>query len=274
MKKNKIIISGLIATGLVLLCFLLPFSFVKDGSEVYDVIYFGDSIVAGKQNEANIADMLTAKSGLTVYNGAFGGLTVSLSVDADYISNPYTMVTMARLSESVRNRNFTLTSLASRRASERQVLYWGEKASGFKNIDLKQVKYVIIEQGANDYLSGVLLDNSENHYDISTFGGALRYSIRNIKKGIPDANIIVESPIYTSLDYANYGGEDNTSIVEYVELEKEIADEMGVYFFNAYELSGINEQNAQDYLSDGLHPNMAGADKLSDALVAFIGNME
>lgn len=273
MMKNKIL-SAIIATVLVLLCFLLPYMLRHKGSEPYDVLYFGDSIIAGWPGEPAIPEILAGKTGLKVYNGAFGGMTMSLSVEADRVSNPYTMVTMARLSESVRNRDFTLVSLASRQSSEKVVSYWSDRASGFKNIDLNKVKYVIIEQAANDYLADVTFDNPEDKYDISTFGGALRYSIKNIKKGLPDVGIIIESPIYTDFHSSYLGEEPAVSLEQYVALEKEISEEMGVCFFNAYELSGINETNASEYLHDGLHPNVTGSEMIVEALYEFINNME
>lgn len=273
MMKNKIL-SAIIATALVILCFLLPYMLRHKGSEPYDVLFFGDSIVAGWYYEPTIPDILADKTGLKVYNGAFGGMTMSLSIEADRVSNPYTMVTMARLSESVRNRDFTLVSLASRRESEKTLEYWSDRASGLKNIDLNKVQYVIIEQAVNDYLANVAFDNPDDKYDISTFGGALRYSINNIKKGLPDARIIIESPIYTDAAFTNYGEETVVSLEQYVALEKEISEEMGVCFFNAYELSGINETNASECLHDGLHPNVTGSEMIVEALSEFINNME
>ena len=48
--------------------------------------------------------------------------------------------------------------------------------------------------------------------------------------------------------------------------EKEIAQETGVLFVDLYHESGINRDNFEDYLFDGLHPNDAGNKVVIDLL--------
>ena len=92
---------------------------------------------------------------------------------------------------------------------------------------------------------------------MNSFGGALRSSVENIRKALPDATIVLCTPTYTWTDYldvdctkADFGG---GTLPEYVAKEKEIAAEYGLTCVDNFYGSGINRDNFKEYLYDGLH---------------------
>lgn len=269
-KKNIFVITISLLISAICVCSSLFFT--NKNNITCDVLYFGDSVLAGWGNESNIAERLSEKSGLQVYNAAFGGMTMSASVNEDYISNPFSLYTMVSMSECVKNNDFTPVSLASRRESEKTIDYWSDKAIELKEIDVSAVRYVIIEYGVNDYLIDVELENEADLYDITTFAGALRYSIDNVKKGIPGAEIIIESPIYVGLYNNSY--EEDIRLRKYIDVERKVASEKGVNFFDAYALSGITSDNSDMYLTDKLHTNDLGDDRVASALSDYIKTLE
>jgi len=274
MKKNNLI--TLVLAVLLAVCCFIPILFMKQsGREQYDVLYFGDSIIAGWGNEIPVPDRLAQQSGFKVYNAAFGGMTLSDSVNIEYMTNMYSVFSMVGLSDCVRDRDFSMASVSSRRENDAIAPYWVERAEGLLNINLDSVKYVIVEQGINDYMLGTDLDNPDNPYDTETYGGALRYVIRNIKKGMPNATIIVETPIFS----ATMGNSDNVNtgsgtLPDYIALAKEIALEEDVELFDAHELTGINQTNFSQYLYDNLHTNSLGDELLAGCLNDFINTLE
>lgn len=274
MKKNKIIICA-VALLLVLVS-LIPIAFLKNGTkEKYDVLYFGDSIVAGWGNLKPIPERLSENTGMKVYNAGFGGMTMARVFDEQYVSDRLNAFTMASISEAIYLNDFSLIAMSSGRGSEQVIEYWSDRAETLSYIDLKSVKYVIIEFGTNDYLSDALLDNKENPLDTSTFGGALRFSIQNIKDGMPDATIIIESPVFNAIfENSQYLNNNGNSISDYVETERKIASEMGVYFLDTNAVSEINKDNYTDYLYDGLHTNVNGDKLISDCVTEFIKTLE
>lgn len=274
MKKTKII--SFAAAFILLLLSLLPVMFLKNnGTQKVDVLYFGDSIIAGWSSVKPIPERVAENTGMTVFNGGFGGMTMAQVNDEQYISDRLNMFTMVSISEAVKNKDFSLLSMSSGRGSEQIVEYWINKAEELSTIDLSSVKYVIIEFGANDFFSDTPLDNTENAYDLASFAGALRYSVKNIKEGMPNARIIVESPIFNTV-FIDSGNINNCglSIKDYVETERAVALELGIDFINTYELSGINEGNTKMYLSDGLHTNADGDIRISDCITDFINSLE
>jgi len=106
--------------------------------------------------------------------------------------------------------------------------------------------------------------------DIDTFGGALRTTLQCIQERYPHLRIILVSPIYCEIQgntlqkcyKADFGG---GILDEYVNLEKEIAEEYGVEWIDMYHGSGIWEDNIDTYLFDKLHPTVEG--------VMLLGNM-
>ena len=141
--------------------------------------------------------------------------------------------------------------------------YFKDRMENLSKIDFSQVKYLVIEHGTNDYNSGRKLDNPDDRYDTTTFGGALRYSLKLLQEAYPDMKIILVTPLYCEfgekLDRTCYETDFGGGILEeYVRLEQQIAAEYGVICINAYQDSGIGAENAKVYLSDGLHLNEQG----------------
>lgn len=274
MKKNNIIVC-ITVTVLVALCFI-PLLFMRNGGEVkYDVLYFGDSIIAGWGNESPVPERLAEISGMTVFNAAFGGMTLSESANTEYMTNMYSAFCMVSLSDCVRDRDFSMTSISSRKGNDVIPPYWGDRADDFLNINLSDVKYVIIEQGINDYMLGIPVDNPKDPYDFTTFAGALRYVIRNIRKGMPDAVIIIQTPIFSAaLGNSDNVDNGNGTLTDYIAAEKEVAKEMGVSLFDAHELTGINQSNFSEYLYDNLHTNSMGDELLANCLYEYIKTLE
>ncbi|MBQ3890123.1 MAG: SGNH/GDSL hydrolase family protein, partial [Lachnospiraceae bacterium] len=196
MKKSKLlmyVVAGIVAA--LTLCFALLFLNKKKTAK-YDIVFFGDSIIACDHSERDLVTKFNNESEYSVLNGAFGGMTLSY-IDKEHLAgNQDNLYTMIGLSESVKERDFTLQVLASQKENVNVVPYWHPTSVELNEADWNSVKYVLIEHGANDYLNGVSLDNKNNKYDPYTFAGALRTSIENIKKGAPNAKIVLVTPIY------------------------------------------------------------------------------
>lgn len=255
-KKTSLAISIVI----VVFCLVLTALFFRrNGKEQYDVVFFGDSIVAGGHNDTSLPAVLEKLSGLRVLNAGFGGLTMSRLRLRDVTGNFYDEFTMAALSEGVRDRNFSLQLMASQKGNEAAMYYWNPTAEALFDVDWNSVKYVIVEQCINDYLLGRAVDNPDDRYDEDTFGGALRYTIENIKKGAPKVKIIIQTPTFIFPDgmegdcvTADYGG---GVLTDYIAKEYEIAEEYSLTVVDNFETSGITADNYKDYLGDGLHGN-------------------
>ncbi len=268
--------------GIALICSILivVFSLSEPRREqIYDIVVLGDSVVANPSAETHLLDILESRLGKTVFNGAFGGTTMAFKTDllwGSFASNEWSMV---KLAEAIcyndwKSQNASIEYAVS--YEERTVWadsYFEERMEGLQQIDFSRVELLIIEHGTNDYNNGIRLDNPQDLYDETTFGGALRRSLRLLQQTYPDLRIVLVSPLYCSLGddgkcFEKRYGQGGT-LDEYVSLEREIAAEYGVEWINAYEDSGIWIDNAEVYLGDGLHPNASGHELLGGFLADY-----
>lgn len=274
MKNNKKLLPAVIAVFVAALCLVIALVWDRNGKETYDVVFFGDSIIAGWNAEKPIPSRFEELSGLKTFNAAFGGMTMARSSELSGSGSGSYLFTMAGLSESLAVRDFSKQLMALDEDNIYEIGYWSEKTQELSNIDWDSVRYVVIEQGTNDYNEGIALDDPDDPYNTGTFGGALRTVIKNIKKGAPNAEIIIMTPLYCYIQGADgdctevsFGG---GLLSEYADKEIEIADESGILIMDDYRNSGINADNYTDYIYDGLHTNGEGDALIADLLWNFI----
>lgn len=235
---------------------------------VYDIVFLGDSIVGN----GSITDILEERLGKTVYNGALGGSCMSVNHGYTWESIGAMEWSMVRLAQAIYGDDFTSPLAAVTYAEEYRPVnmlvlnYFYERIRGLSQMDFSKTRILLIEHGTNDYNCGQPVDNEENPMDSTTFGGALRTTLTLLQEKYPDLRIILISPIYCEIDgIPCYEGNLGGGILdEFVQKEQEIAQEFQVEWLDMYRGSGIWEDNAEDYLYDGLH--------LTEAGIALIGN--
>ena len=276
MKQNsKKYILNFIAVLVVLVFVLLPL-LPTEKKEPYDIVFLGDSVI-GNEGNVSVVQTVGTELGLRAFNGAFGGSSMAVMDEKDWGSMTHTQWCMACIAESIaygdwQNQKASMAYAEYYRGYGMYMPeYFKDRVDALTKIDFSQVEILVIEHGTNDYNGGYTLDNQEDLYDISTFGGALRYSLRLLQESYPDMKIVLITPIYCAFGdnleqncyEADFGG---GTMSDYVELEKEIAAEYGVICIDAYTNSGINEENSKKYLSDGVHLTDEGARLLSNYL--------
>lgn len=271
-------IAFLIVAGLLLVTF-----WKKEKPLIYEIVVLGDSIVGNPVKDgATFPQLLEEELGVRVLNGGLGGTSMSLRSEQMWSSMANTEWSMVKLAEAIayddwKSQKATMAYAESYMDINNQALkYFPETMEALSNVDFNRVKLLVIEHGTNDYNAGRAVDNPEDKYDVTTFGGALRKTLKLLQEAYPDMRILIVSPIYCAL------GEDNDRkcyetrygeggfLQEYVSLEKEIAAEFGVEWLDAYHESGIGEENASEYLMDYLHPNANGHRLLGDFLEEYL----
>ncbi len=269
MKLNKkTIMINCIAVLIVLVFVLLPFAEGKDKQQ-YDIVFLGDSVI-GNGGEESVVQVVANELGIPAFNGALGGSAMSVNGDMNWGSVTGNQWCMVRLTESIIYKDWQSQKSAMVYANyynefnQQMPPYFSERMEALMRVDFDNVKLLVIEHGTNDYNAGRKLDNKDDLYDVSTYGGALRYSLKLLQEAYPDMTIVLVTPIYCefgenledSCYEADFGG---GTLEEYVELELEIAKEFGVFCIDAYHNSGIWEDNSKDYLADGVHLLPEGA---------------
>jgi len=247
--------------------------------ECMRILFLGDSNYAYEYDGYTIPQRIGEALNAEIYNCAVGGTTAAKLPTADYIDTKMDMFclhNMVRLMETS-----DLQSVRDFHGIFNDYEYHGLiKATILTDIDLKQMDYIVISYGVNDYTSGLPL-YGESNYDEKTYTGALRKAIERIQNLCPDAKIILSSITYCALinekDYqdgyeVSWGG---GTIDEYRDAMQLVATEYkNVYFIDNLNELPIAYENFEQYLSDGLHLNATGQQVYAEHFVSLIKEIE
>lgn len=253
-------------------------AFMRPGkkSEKYDIVFFGDSIVAGIEKYESIPTMIEKDTGLKTLNCGFGGLTMSSGTKENYPGDFTFFYSMVALSELVKNNELDTLSLALPAEDYIVPAAWNEKVEIMTRLETSGIRYALIEYGINDYMAGKPVDNPDNPYDIKTFGGALRKTIENLQEAIPDVCIVLVTPTYIERDgesclEKSFGG---GTLDAYVTKEFEVAEQYGISVVDNFYSEIINKDNLGTMTYDNLHPNEEGNRLIADNILKRLRKIE
>lgn len=228
------------------------------------VVILGDSIMDGDRTESGAADIIGEQLNAKIYNMSMGGTTAALLPGEQYNFDTWDSRCLLGVVNAIVG-------------NIKPDIFEGYAAGEvLKTCDFSETDYFIIEYGVNDFLTGKIpnsryLEGGDTLPvdEVHTYTGALNDAIHRLKNSFPDAGILVIGPHYCqvfdgntfigdgySLDYG-YG-----PLITYARGAGYVVDlykEEGVFFYNAFEDSGINADSADDYLADGIHMTPLGA---------------
>ena len=222
------------------------------------IVCFGNAPFADDRGtEDNLANIIAAKTGSTVYNCSIGHshLTAKYStIDPEVFPyDTYNFYWLTQLSAKA--------DVYKRCAEAEEVL--GDAAppearqvyDTLWNLDFEDVDVIVIMYDASDYLDGFAMYNDENPTDIECFTGNLEAGIEMFQTNYPWIRIIVMSPTYAfavnekgeyvSSDKYTYGWD---VLSTYVIKEYQSCFNRSVTFID-HLYGTINEDNARDYVA-------------------------
>ncbi len=226
-----------------------------------DLVILGDSIMAKERTDNTVPSYLIETTGLSVYNAAFGGSCAQTTNREGRESYHEDSLNLYQLQEAICSGDFGV-QLADLPNNPYQTSYFSRTVLGLSNLDFTTVRYLIIEHGTNDCISGLPLSNPEDPYATDTYEGALRTSIEALQKTYPQLQIILVSPTYcrisgtdrkfTEVDFG-YG-----TVEDFYEKQLEIAGDYGLPVVDVLHEAGLNEDNILSLTEDGVHLNHDG----------------
>lgn len=264
----------IMVAGLVAVSFALNRPVTKE--EKYDIVFFGDSLVAGTEQYETIPALVGDSLGMKTLNAGFGGLSMAESAKEGYPGDFSYFYSMITLSELWKNNNLDTLKMAI--SSEEYIMPsgWLQKVEDLSSLDISSVRLILIEYGVNDYLGGNSVENVRDAYDIKSFSGALRKSIENLQAGNPDAQIVLVTPTYMQSDFGecteyDFGG---GTLDKYVDKEIEIAKEYDLPIVDNFHDGIINRENLGTLTYDKLHANEEGSILISDNILKRLKEIE
>lgn len=220
------------------------------------LVFFGDSVIGNYTDSNSIPGATAALSGCEAYNLGIGGTPARVEGPGLY-SFPVIVDSFLKR-EAVTTRE--------------GVICPQEMAAYYENgHDGKQMCFVV-NYGLNDYFGGAPVDNPEDPFDTTTYAGALRSGIRELRTAFPESVIVLAAPNYT--EFFSHG-QDRLSdvggtLTDYVEAAGRVAQDTNAVFMDNYHDLGIDESNSEYYLADGCHPGDNGRFLYAQALVRLV----
>lgn len=276
-KKQKFIYG---ICGVFIMLALLPFLLgsERETDTQAQILFLGDSILGQYRDETSIPALVGEMLDTEVFNGAFGGTTMSLQ-NRDYRDAYYwDGLSFSRLTRAIAAQDFGLQQTI--RTKDYVTMDFRDIVDELDRLDLTSVQTVVISYGMNDYTTGSPIGGENSPEDPYTMEGAMRTGIRYLQRSYPQIRIIFISPTYcwfvNTLGTTNKTCESNDYgggyLEEYVEAQRRVAGECGVEFVDLYHAYYPHEEYADWslYTNDGIHPNEAGRRKIAETLAKWL----
>lgn len=264
--------------------FTVNYSYLEQ-KKTLKVVNFGDSITGLATNEVAYSAVINRTSNIEAYNVGFAGTTYEDHGNSKY--NPFSFNRLVDAicsdsSEPFKEQEKQLINIISNKSK----LEYITRLETLKSINFKEIDYVTIFYGYNDWNYGNILksedDASMENKQQTNLEDALKYSINKLKEKFPLLKIIVLTPYRCAPKVNDEVVDIDTYIKNGYKLEdfadyiKEIAGALDVEeIIDLYEMTDfVNTSNYGYYMYDGVHPNSQMNQILAQILIETINNLE
>ena len=246
-----------------------------------EVLFLGDSLIGQYRDETSIPWLVSRQTGMTVFNGDFGGTTMSQQNREGQDAFYWNGLSFSQLAKAAAAQDFG--GQQTIRTKDYVTMHFGDMVDELDRLDFSSVRTLVVSYGMNDYTTGSPIRNPDNPEDTYTMEGAMRAGIRFLRQSYPSLRIIFVSPTYCWFLNSEEGARSNCEnrdfgggyLEEYVEAQRGVAQECGVEFLDLYHeyYPHENEADWNLYTEDGVHPNEAGRQKMAETLAAYLQNL-
>ena len=246
---------------------------IDDG--VTTILCLGNNPFSDDRGESGLAARIAQKTNAVVYDCSFPDSSAACKYpvyNPEYTRDHFNFYYVV---ECFRNNEFTaINSIANDEPDPRYL----EAVNVMKTVDMSKVDILIVMYDSTDYNMGTPSDNPDNPHDVTAFTGGLRTTLENIQSTWPYIRIFVMSPTYAQYmdeDGKLYNGTTmdigNGTLNHYLVKEVDAAMDCGVSIIDNY-FGTINEDNYREYMTDHMHYNEKGREKLADRIADIINN--
>ncbi|MBO7356945.1 MAG: SGNH/GDSL hydrolase family protein [Lachnospiraceae bacterium] len=272
MKKNRLILESLVSILIVAVVIIIATASFSGKKKEYDLIIFGDSIIGNDRSDESVTALISKESGLNCLNAAFGGTRLTSDNSKNSIGEKENLYSVEEIAKALACDDIERFRMAAFSENYSARFYFQDVVKKLGHVNFKKARFIIIQSGTNDYLSGVKVGSEDEE---NTFIHSLHETVKNLKKASPEAEIIILTPCFNDIflqDERNclnvdYGG---GTLDKYVEAELSYGKKYGISVIDNLNDSKIKDETVNEYLLDGLHPNAEGNREIADTIWNFI----
>lgn len=247
----------------------------REDDGITTILCLGNNPFSDDRDKTGLAAQIADKTGAVVYDCAFPDSSAACKFpvyNPEYTKDHFNFFYVV---ECFRNNEFTaINSIANDEPDPR----FAETVETMKTVDMDKVDVLLVMYDSTDYNIGTPSDNPDNPMDVTAFTGGLRTTLENIKATWPYIRIYLMSPTYAQavdengkLSNGTITDMGNGTLNHYMIKEADVAMDCGVSFIDNY-YGTINEDNYKEYMSDHMHYNDKGREKLADRIADIINN--
>ena len=242
------------------------------------ILFLGNgSLAESKTSNTNLANIVRAKTGATVYNCAIPGTYLSAKNPAYAGDFPYDAFSFPSLCALLAAGNTDTLSAAENDLGSLPAEV-KESTDLLQSINTDELDVLCVYYDAADYLAQRPVSDDENEGNITTFCGALNAGIELIQEQLPHTRIIVMSPTYA---YAIDAAGNRSSAYErdvlpqplnvYIGFEAVVCLKDSVSFVDNF-YGSVYEELAPEYLKDHILLNEKGHELLADRFLGALNH--
>jgi hypothetical protein len=247
----------------------------SEHNQTYEIVCFGDSMLAQERGNTSVTNILAQEMGLRVLNGAFGGTKMAYFDKERSLFDTDDDFSMVALAQAAAYEDFSVQQTIRTRNVATE--YFEATIDELTTVDFHKVELILVRHGVNDFQSGIPIENPQDPYDEYSFCGALRKTIECLREQLKDVRIILITPTFSWYKIEEEWmtcEEWNTgygTLRDYVEAEHRVAKELGIEILDQFDLfpHGQGDEYIQ-YTLDGLHPNDAGRALIAASIAGYL----
>lgn len=237
-------------------------------------VVLGDSVAAFRTPPEDIPSIIAQRTGMTVYNCAFGGCRISDNTIAEGDTDPWEAFCFARLADGIVSGDWSYQEANIDTLQELDYEGYSpeDHFTTLKNVNWNNVDILVIFFAGNDPGSA-RFDNPQDDDDTYYYLGAFRYCIRKLLTAYPHLKLLVVGADYHKSGNSNT--DDVTYTIDgqtyhYYDWSDRLMEEcknFKIPTLDWYRSNGINSFTVDYYMtSDGKHPNYIGNQLLANQI--------
>ncbi|MFC6465460.1 hypothetical protein ACFP65_10825 [Marinilactibacillus sp. GCM10026970] len=206
-----------------------------------------------------MSSVIANETGFDVINMGFSGTRA-----ANHTNEHFNNFSLHEIVDAILSGNYSAQEVSAQATGIGMPSYFKTKVEALKKINFGEIDILRIGYGQNDWRGTVEIDNPEDPEDVSTYVGALRYSIRRMVEAYPNLKIILTTLMYCFQENGELDSDTwvagKHKLTDFVDAMIELGKEFKIQVVDCYYRLGINKYNKLHYFSakDGVHPLYRG----------------
>ena len=245
----------------------------EDDGEL-QILCLGNNPFSDDRSSTGLASLIAQKTGGTVYDATFPDSSTAYKYNPINPNYPMDHFSLPSIGCGLMGNDFYTLNAAVPYMNDPENFQKGLDA--LEAVDMSTLDVMVIMYDSTDYNNGTPCVNEQVEDDVMAFTGGLKFFMNIVKQYWPYVRVYVLTPTYAQYMDENgkmYSGSlkdiGNGTLPYYVQNEIDTTVGAGNSLIDNY-YGTINENNYEEYMSDYMHLNEKGREKVAERVSKII----